>query len=250
MAVIVVSCSNKKTAEHARFLPLEGAYNVRDLGGYTTQDGKTIKWRTVLRSGDLNHLTDSDLKYLAEIPLKTTIDFRDSAEIATAPDRESGTVINQLFLPIETGSVIDFHKITPELAPTLLVEGNKHFVIENQPQYREFFKVLLDEQAAPLLFHCSAGKDRAGFAAALFLSALGVERETIIEDYLLTNEGLKDKYAKDIEANPAMRPLMEARREYIQAAFDVIDQQYGGTENYLTKNLDVDLNKMKRLYSE
>ncbi len=245
---MMTACENK--TEGVRQLPLEGAYNVRDMGGYKTADNKTVKWRKVFRSGDLNHLTEADLAYLAAIPLKTTIDFRDSAEIAAAPDRKPASVLAQYFLPINTGSVIDYTKVSDSLAPTLLVEGNKTFVRDNQDVYRKFFQLLMNGDNIPLLFHCSAGKDRAGYAAALFLSSLGVDRETIIEDYLLTNEYLQDKYAAMIDSLPVLKPLMMAKREYIQAALDEIDQKYGGMENYLTDYLKVDLAKMKALYTE
>ncbi len=232
-----------------RELPLKGAYNVRDLGGYLTANGKTVKWKTIFRSGDLNNLTEQDLKYLEAIPLKITIDFRDAEEIKRAPDRKPASLEKQYFLPIETGNVIEFQKISPELAPTLLVEANKFIVRNSQETYKKFFEILMDEKATPLLFHCSAGKDRAGLGAALFLSSLGVDREIIIKDYLLTNDYLRDKYASIIDFMPMLAPLMQAKKEYIQAAFDTIDNEFGGMDNYLISNLDVDLEKMKFLYT-
>jgi protein-tyrosine phosphatase len=229
---------------------MEGAFNVRDLGGYDAADHKTVKWGKVFRSGDLNQLTDEDLETLASIPLKTYIDFRDSAEIAAAPDKRPSSLVHEYLLPIETGSIIDMMKITAENASGLLVEGNKSFVRNNQDVYREFFRIMMDDDNAPLLFHCSAGKDRTGYGAALFLASLGVDRETIIQDYLLSAQYVKEKYAKEVEKYPVMEPLMTVKREYIEAAFEVIDKEYGGMENYLTKNLDVDLGKMKELYTE
>ena len=233
-----------------RVLPIEGAYNVRDLGGYCAAGNKTVKWKTVFRSGDLNNLTEKDLEYFSTIPVKTFIDFRDSSEIQEAPDRIPASLIHQISIPIETGNVIDFQKITPESTPTLLIEGNRYLVSHNQEQYRCFFQILMDSGNAPLLFHCSAGKDRAGFGAALFLSSLGVDRETIIQDYLFTNDCLRDKYAALVESIPFIAPLMEARREYIQAAFDEIDTEYAGMTHFLTRNLNVDIDKMRALYTE
>lgn len=234
----------------SRILPIEGAYNVRDMGGYPAADNKTVKWRTVIRSGDLNHLTDSDLNYLNAIPLKVFIDFRDTDEIELAPDKTPSSLEKQLFLPIETGDIIQLQKVTPELAETALIDANKYFVRHNQDTYKEFFSILMKEDNSPLLFHCSAGKDRAGFGAALFLASLGVDRETIIEDYLLTNECLKDKYTDIITQMPALKPLFEVREEYIRAAFEVIDSEYGGIDSYLTNQLQVDLKKMRALYTE
>lgn len=250
IAMFSSSCANKNDSIPSRILPIEGAYNVRDLGGYPAADNKFVKWRKVIRSGDLHLLTDNDLTYLNDIPIKTYIDFRDQEEVALAPDRAPASLTNRVHLPIETGNIISLEKITPELAESALVDGNKYFVRENQEIYKDFFRLLMHEENTPLLFHCSAGKDRTGFGAALFLASLGVDRELIIEDYLLTNECLKDKYTDIVAQMPTLKPLFEVRKEYIQAAFEVIDNEYGGMENYLTNQLDVDLKRMRDLYTE
>jgi Protein tyrosine/serine phosphatase len=253
------SCSNKKAANketviapmaNVRLLPIEGAYNVRDMGGYNAADGKKVKWGMVFRSGDLNLLTENDLILLNSIQIKTFIDFRDSAEVVSAPDKTPASLVHAYHFPIEIGSIIEFKKITEENVANVLVEGNRNLVRYNQDAYCQFFNVLQHKEEAPVLFHCSAGKDRAGLGAALFLSSLGVDKETIIEDYLLTNEYIKDKYARIIEENPIMQPLLEARREYIEAAFETIDKEFEGMDNYLTKNLGIDIKKMRELYTE
>ena len=260
-----MSCSNKKTEnnpeqakisvpmQRVRLLPVEGAYNVRDLGGYTATENKTVKWGKVIRSGDLNLLTENDLVYMAALPLKTFIDFRDYVEVAQAQDQRPASLINYYNFPIETGNIVeisDFTKITEETAPKLLVEGYKRIVKNNQSVFRQFFEVLQNSETTPLLFHCSAGKDRTGLGAALFLASLGVDRELIIEDYLLSNDYLEDKYAEMIAAYPVIKPVMEVRREYIEAAFETIDNEYGGMDNYLTNYLGVDIKKMQTLYTE
>jgi len=255
-----MSYANKKTENKQeltevgiRLLPLEGAYNVRDLGGYPAAENKTVKWGKLIRSGDLNLLTENDLAYLSAIPLKTFIDFRDSEEIAHVQDKRPSSVTNCYHFPIETGNIIelsDFTKITAETAPTLLVEGYKKFVTDNQEVYRQFFEVLQNPEETPLLFHCSAGKDRTGLGAALILSSLGVEKDVIIEDYMLSNDYLKDKYAMIVAAYPILKPLMEVRREYIESAFETIDKEYGGMDNYLINNLGVNIKKMQTLYTE
>ena len=233
-----------------RLLPIEGAHNVRDMGGYAAAGNKTVKWRKVFRSGDLNHLSEIDLMYFEQIPVKTYIDFRDSNEIDAAPDKIPTSLLHHFYLPVEAGNIIQYRQFAPEQTPNLLIEGNKYLVKYYQKQYREFFQILMNEENTPLLFHCSAGKDRAGFGAALFLSALGVSWELIYQDYLLTNECLKDKYAVLVESMPFLAPVLEARLEYIQAAFDVIDTEYGGAENYLTHYLEVDIEKMRNIYLE
>lgn len=237
-------------AEPSRVLPIEGAYNVRDLGGYPAAANKTVKWRTVIHSGDLNHLTDRDLSYLDSLGVVTFVDFRDTDEFERAPDRKPASLKNYCSLPIGTGDIIKMQAMTPDLAATALVDANKYLVRHNQAVFRELFQLLKDAENTPLLFHCSAGKDRTGLGAALFLASLGVDRETIMQDYLLTNECLKDKYADVVGRMPFLKPLFEVREEYLLAAFEVIDQEYGGMENYLTQQLQVDLTKMRALYTE
>ncbi len=243
---MMASCKSK----YQRLLPLQGAYNVRDMGGYKAADGRQVAWGKVFRSGDLNKLTAADLSYLSGVGIKTYIDFRDSAEMAAAPDLKASTVVNEYALPISAGSIMSLTDITAANSPQLLVEGNIHFVRSCQAQYTEFFRILMDGGNAPLLFHCSAGKDRAGYAAVLFLSSLGVDRQTAISDYLLSAQYLKGKYEKEIQAHPELEPLLTVRREYIEAALNTIDREYGSMESYLTRYLHVDLGKMRELYTE
>jgi protein-tyrosine phosphatase len=233
-----------------RILPLEGALNARDLGGYASADGNHVKWGMIFRTGDLKELTDTDLNYLNQIQIKTIIDFRDSSEVASAPDKVPVSVVNQFYLPIQPGNVVDLNEITPEVAPHILVDVNKMLVSDFQPEYKAFFQLLMNENNAPLLFHCSAGKDRTGFASALFLASLGVDTETIIQDYLLSKKYVEEKYSDFVVENPVFEPLMTVKREYIEAALDLIDKEYGGMGNYLTHNLQVDTLKMRKIYTE
>jgi protein-tyrosine phosphatase len=244
----VLENSTKITASE-RLLPMQGAYNVRDTGGYKTIDGKTVKWGKVFRSGDLNTLTTADITYLENIGIKTIVDFRDSNEKAAAPDTHLVSVANRFEYPIETGSIISMGNTTEENRQ-LLVDANRFFVTDFQDVYKNFFAALMDEDNTPLLFHCSAGKDRAGFATALFLSSLGVDRETIIEEYLLSGIYVEEKYAPYVSAAPHLAPVFTVYREYIEAAFDTIDSQYGGIDSYLSNELGVDLELMRAIYTE
>lgn len=245
----LTGCRESET-DYERVLPMQGAANLRDLGGYETADGRHVKWRTVLRGDDLHALTDADLETLAQIPLRSAIDFRDSVEVAAAPDRLPATVEHRYWLPIATGSLANIDSLTAENSPMLLVSANRSFVRDWQGVYTEFFRLLQQEGNAPLVFHCTAGKDRTGYGALLFLLSLGVERQTAIDDYMLSAETLREKYAPLVAAHPEMAPLMTVRREYIEAALDEIDRSYGGVERYLTANLGVDLERMRELYTE
>jgi Protein tyrosine/serine phosphatase len=112
-----------------------------------------------------------------------------------------------------------------------------------------FFQTLANPANAPLLFNCSAGKDRTGIAAALVLSTLGVDRETVFTDYLLSEVHLKEKYKSQIEEDPASEPFFTVQRNFLEAAFDEIDTRYGGMESYLRKQLKVDTELLRELYT-
>lgn len=238
------------TNKPVRLLPLEGAYNVRDLGGYKTIQGKQVKWHRIIRADDLHNLTESDLKLLSGIPIRSYIDFRSDEEMISAPDKTPCSLKNYFHLKIDPASIIDLKKISAAQTPKLLEDINRIFVNHCQDIFRRFFHILMNTDNIPLLFHCSAGKDRTGFAAALVLASLGVDKETIIHDYLLSATYLKGKYHVEIEKNPALEPLMTVKREYIEAAFQFINSEYGSMENYLTKNLEVDIARMQTLYTE
>ncbi len=233
-----------------RLLPVKGAYNLRDMGGYKTACGKSLKWQTVFRSGDLNALSDHDLSYLAGLNIKSFIDFRSDDEKSAAPDRIPKSLLHTYDLPISGASLIDLRSADASNASSFMVQAYQTFVTDMAHIYRLFFKILMNGESAPLLFHCSAGKDRTGYAALLFLLSLDVPRETILEDYLLSGLYLQGKYAGFISAHPALAPLMTVDKQYLQAALDMIDGEYGGAEKYLTEYLDVDTDKMKALYTE
>jgi protein-tyrosine phosphatase len=249
---LFASCEKDRQSDTPeRLLPMQGAYNVRDLGGYPAADGKNVKWRTVLRSGDLNKLTDSDLTCLANVGVRVIVDFRGDSEVEEAPDKTPATWRETYRYPIEAGNVLDMANAqTVELASDMMCVLNRFLIEECQEQYTGFFDALTREGNTPLLFHCSAGKDRAGVAGALFLASLGVDRETILDDYMISAECVREKYAPYVAASPALGPIFSTERRFLQAAFDTIDEEYGGMERFLKERLDVDIEKMRRLYTE
>lgn len=235
-----------------RHLPMTGGYNFRDLGGYKTTNGKYVKWGKVFRSDDLHNLTDADLKYLSSIPLISIVDFRAAEEIEKAPDKLPASVRERYELSIAPGDLMSFERISDMSMPmdSLMREMNRLLVSDTTciEQYRTYFKLLQNEEDVPLMFHCSAGKDRTGMGAALFLLSLGVDEDTVVKDYLLSNIYLGDKYTAIITQYPHMKPLMEVRADYLEAGIDEIKKRYGSVDNYLVKTLGVDLDKMKELY--
>ncbi|NDW17658.1 tyrosine-protein phosphatase [Dysgonomonas sp. 216] len=236
-----------------RHLPMSGGYNFRDLGGIPTKDGRHVKWGKILRSDDLHNLTDADLDYLSSVPLVSVVDFRSEGEIRTNPDKLPVSVKNAYPLSISPGNITSVESI--EGSPlsrmdTIMMEINKMLVSDPvcTEQYKTYFKLLQDSNNIPLMFHCSAGKDRTGMAAALTLAALGVDEKTILNDYLSSNNYLSGKYTKYIEEKPNLKPLFEVKPEFIKAGLDFIENEHGSLENYLEKVLEVDIQKMRGMY--
>ena len=240
----------KKEDTHYRLLPMAGAYNMRDLGGYRTIYGKHVKWKTFLRSDDMNKLTSTDLDYLTLLPLRTVVDFRGEAEKRAAADHLPQTVSKHIPLPIEAGNMSDIAHFDKNNLSGVMEDVYAFIVRHMQDTYKEFFRILTEKANTPLLFHCSAGKDRTGIAAALLLSALGVERDTIIEDYMLSAQHIQAKYDFITKDHPELKPLTTVRKEYLETAFRVIDKEFGGIESYLINNLEADIEKLRNLYTE
>lgn len=247
-----------------RHLNITGAENARDLGGLFTKEGHQVKWGQVYRSGMLSDIEEDDFEMLRTLNIQTICDFRQDAEVAEDPDKwPDYASINTVRIPVgddnlKPDEVLKQLEAEDFDGDALMIEANKGFAGASQEDYTAFFKLLLDDSNLPILYHCSAGKDRAGFASALILSALDVDRETIIDEYLLTNHlthgTSEDKIEKaaifyGIEADK-LRQLMGVKKSYINAAFEVIDTKYGGMDNYLCQELGVCENQREQLKSK
>jgi protein-tyrosine phosphatase len=240
-------------------IPLEGQSNFRDVGGYKTQDGKLIRQGLLFRSGDLSRLTPKDLAYLNSLGLVEIVDFRTAEESKQAPDRIPASVKAYESIPVAAGelnmdSLMNGAKNQPDKLKKFLVEANQSFVDDSKPQFEEFFRILLSAKG-PLVFHCTAGKDRTGFATALFYEAMGVHRDIIVDDYMASSQFLRPlqqsarHFAKEKGIDPmAFDPLLTVKPEYLEAAFDLIDKRYGGVEAYLKSELKVDVAKLRAKY--
>ena len=259
-AVILDADSSSVATVSETQLPIAGMPNFADLGGIATTDGRSVKWGMIYRSGELSELSDADLTYIENLNLKTIVDFRFQEEKNEAPDRIPEGV-DTIPIPVVDGSY-DVQTITQwlfngdsEAFDTMLIHVNRVLATEEQDNFKEFFNHI--EKGETLLFHCTKGKDRAGFAAAMFLSALGVDRETVIDNYLKSNDYLSEITEQTIQYvsskgldGELLRPILEVKAEYLQTAFDIIDNEYGGIDNYLVNNLGIDVEKLKMLYLE
>jgi protein-tyrosine phosphatase len=242
-----------------RHLALEGAPNFRDLGGYATSDGRTVKWGTLFRSDNLAHLTEDDLAKVGGLGINLVCDFRSEPEKADEPDRlpaidtpkvlalpigVDGFMVNDLRERLMSGDTagLDLRQ--------MLIEGNRQFATKQAPTYAAMFERITQAENLPALVHCTAGKDRAGFAAAAILSVLGVPRETVLEDFLLTNHytaAATERRLLMIELfsltradTDALRPLFGVEPAYFEAAFGAIEEQYGDFDRYRREALGLD----------
>ena len=235
-----------------QLIQLERAANVRELGGYQTTNGTTIKRKKLIRSAAINELTASDQAVLANYGVNQVIDFRSIAEANAQPDRPIATA-KQLFLPIfkEDETMVS---LSPESLKQRLEDGEdaeeqmkkvyRHFVESDyaRQQYRQFFDNVIDnaEGEGANLFHCTAGKDRTGFGAFLLLHVLAVAPTTIKEDYLATNRYLAPMTQRlPQELLTAITVLMSAKESFLDESLAAIDQHFGSVDQYLLQGLGV-----------
>lgn len=245
--------------------------NMRDLGGMKTADGKVIKCGLLIRSEQLYYASENDKELLKSIPLKQIFDFRNTKEVNEKPDPLLDGCEN-LHLPIiDESTLLSWESRRSKEAKKQIEEtqNNSETVINKMcemyrnlirapyscSQYSKFLKGVLDTHGT-VLWHCTLGKDRCGWGSVLVETVLGVSKEDIIEDYLYTNECLKDELVKYFEKknitpsmikqNSLMTAVVEARTEYIMAAFDEVEKLYGSMDAYLKDGLGVDENMIAR----
>jgi len=228
----------------ARHLNLSGATNFRDLGGYPTGDGRTVRWRQIFRSNHLGHLTEQDVTVLRDLGVRSAFDFRGSEErvvaLCTMPE------ITVHSLPVEPTVVAALRAIvaggTPlstDHAVEVMRGSYRSYVQKNTQHYRSLFAHLLEDRA-PLVIHCTAGKDRTGFACALILHTLGVSRDIISEDYLLTNQFYERDRNHSTDLPDEIRQVLgSVQASFLAAAFEVIDADYGDLETYIRDGLGI-----------
>ena len=238
-------------------VPLEGGSNFRDFGGYRTSDGGTVRRGLVFRSAHLGGLTDTDRSALGKLGVKTIVDLRGVSEAAETPHLISGLACKVVGAHIEPQlgehlrAGLENGTLTPFVVMGLLTDHYRDYPRRCAPGFRTLFTTLSDGTHRPLVFHCTAGKDRTGFASALLLSLLGVPWDHVMEDYLRTNDlwtGHIGRYPElDIDTRAA---IVEARRPYLEAAFSVVRDDYGSIEAFAEKSLGLDAKARERLKAE
>jgi protein-tyrosine phosphatase len=253
--------------EAHRLLNFQGIANFRDLGGYRTGDGKQVKWGTLYRAGTFTGSSDTDLRNLQQLNLVTLIDFRSSGEKEEEPNRlpdpagfsvveiptlDDGNkaLVGEVMERIDSGN---FEGFDPNLA---MIKANRQFASSFTPQFRQFIHTVLDADGAPVVWHCSAGKDRTGFAAAILLRILGVPPDVVMQDYLASREHalaarrsqlLLLRVFKGEEAADKLAVMMGVEEAWLEAAFEEIDARWGSFDNYVSEGLELSSADVARL---
>ncbi len=229
--------------DHAdRILPLQGASNFRDLGGYVGRDGHALRWRRIFRSDHLAGLSADDHATLASIGLAQSFDFRGDAERAATPYQVAGLSVHTL--AIEPTVVERMQQITAsgqaltaEVTAGVMRELYRNLVSNQAHRFAELFEQLLQADA-PVVMHCTAGKDRTGVACALLLLALGVSRGVVMQDYLLSNRCYRRPAAARSDLPPeALAVVWQVQAGFLDAALDIVDRTPGGIDGYFSQRL-------------
>jgi protein-tyrosine phosphatase len=251
-----------------RSLGLGGEPNARDVGGLCTADGRAVRRGRLFRSAALGRLTDDDVATLGKLGLSRVVDLRDTSEITLAPPdrlpvepapRVIALPVYDARHPIFTyvAAVLLGHdleaysSLAEQGTPAAMAAIYRWFVTDERARegFGTVLRMLADPVQLPVLVHCTAGKDRTGWLTAVTLRILGVAREDILADYLATNHYAGPVYGTIIGAmrdlrpeldEHAVRPLFDARAEYLEAAYEEVDRVYGGFEAYLREGLRLD----------
>lgn len=237
--------------------------NARDLGGMTGADGRKIKYGKLIRSAQLIEASDADLVTLAEI-IDTDVDFRTLKELFEAPEPRMAGVryvhlpaVDDLMAGVTRDKQSDEEAlrmlmVAPDLARDYMCMLYENLLTQtySSRQYEKFVRLLMEDHEKAVLWHCTAGKDRAGFATIIILEILGVSRDQIMEDYLKTNPSMEGEIQRLTQmmtargADPktseqAVRYLWGALPEYVETIYKKADEVYGGFEGYIRGGLGI-----------
>lgn len=240
------------------------APNFRDIGGYRTQDGYIVRRGVAYRSDQLDRLSDADLQAIAVLRPAVVADLRTATERSREPDRlppGARAVVLDVAADSTRSLGGDMRQAMAQIASgqgeSLLVEANREFVTlpSARASYVALIRLMLDADG-PVVFHCTAGKDRTGWASAVVLTLLGVPRATVMEDYMASNARLAEKNEATFAAiarsshpidQAFLRPVLTVQPRYIAAAFDEVAQSYGSFDAYVRQGLGLTDAEIARL---
>ncbi len=264
--LIPAQMPQEQRATH-RLINFERIPNFRDLGGYQTTEGRRVKWGRLYRAGSFAEASPADLAGVQALGLVTFIDFRSRLEKAEEPDRlpspagftvvdipvlDEGNkaLVGDIMERIESGN---FEGFDPNQA---MITANREFAEKFTPQFRTYIHAVLDAEGAPVLWHCTAGKDRTGFASAILLRILGVPQDTVMRDYMASKEpslaSRKNQLRmirlfKGEEAANNVAVMMGVEPDWLEAGFAQIDATWGSFDNYVANGLALGPGDIQRL---
>lgn len=278
-ALALGACSSKEGPSHTeamlaelnvpdgRVLKIDGAKNLRDLGGYAAADGRTVKWGMIYRSANLHELSKKGQAELAGLGVRAVTDLRSDPEREQEPDKLPKTepAIQYAVLPVNDEPV-DIDKLARKIVKgdvkeeeVMLLLDHRRFITDSKHRatWGEWVRSLADEDTTPHLFHCTSGKDRAGYGAAITLLTLGVPKETVKQDFLLSNAvyadyidetvGKIDRFAGKDANTDLIRKIMGVSPETIDATFAQMEADYGSIDAFIAEGLGIDTETRKVL---
>lgn len=231
--------------------PLAAPSNFRDLAA-PVRPQVPLRWRTLFRSDHLGLLTEDDARRIRSLGVRRVVDFRGEDERLAAACAVPGVRVHALSIePTIVQVLADLIAAGQALTPADVVihmqDTYRGFARHNTQRFREFFGLLL-ESGEPTVFHCTAGKDRTGFAAALVLHALGATRAQILDDYLLTNQRLKRPPGAGLGLAPEVAAVLwGVQVEFLHAAFEAVEKDHGSLDAYLREGLGIGRAEHERL---
>ena len=252
-----------------RDLGLTGLPNARDLGGYAAADGRSVCAGLLLRSEALTNATPEDVAAIEDMGVGAVIDLRGDSEITTFgegpwPGRRVHVPtadLTQAVFARMLNAGPDGEPLAEDEVYKVMIDMYRQFVADDGSRGAFAAALALITEAAtqgtPVLFHCTAGKDRTGWLAAIVLTALGTDRETVYADYLLSNQRAAEGRGAAARAKlvgmiqqlvgerQPIAPLLDVRREYLQAAFDEAEAKYGSFEAFLRDGLGADVDRLR-----
>ena len=229
------------TTRPTRRIQIEGAYNVRDLGGYETTDGRYTTWKMFLRGDDVSTLPRSSQDALTDFGVRTVIDLRGVREIDSQADNAFSKSPHMRYRNVDIVGDVAIDTSDSNITRLKVHTSYRNMLDLRGDKFRDTLATMAEPDALPVLFHCVGGQDRTGLVSAILLGLVGVPNETIAEDYTLTAEYRIDAYLgsnRQPDTDPAQY-TSEAYRarncppDVMLDTLDYLDDRYGGVEGYV-----------------
>jgi len=245
------------TAERA--LPMQQLTNFRDFGGYYNDNNLQTQWGKLYRSPSLNYATKTDLKFLDVLKIKTVIDLRTDNDRLKYPYKYKGGQTISLSLRENTHPFFLDKILSKQMKKNdvlIMQQDNLSYIMENNTDhFEQMFDILTDKTKYPIVISGDLGKDKTGIASALILSALGVDRDQIISDFLLSNELINydlfvpdlEIYFSDLDVQQTMKAMLNANQEVITYVIDRVAKQHGSMDMFLEKEIKLTPQKRAKL---